>query len=196
MQAAVMDSVRTEPAMLDLPDPQDILYPDFQFSLSTEPGSAPSPAFEVDTAAKADWAIGRILALEARIARRAELAIDLHNRIDTWLAKAQAPDTDSVTYLTILLRPYVEAELALRHRSRTLSLPSGSASLRRLPDRLEITDREAALAWCEAHAPEAVVIKKDLSKTELKRLVFQKSEPVPGVDASLGTDQLYIKATA
>lgn len=196
MQAAVMDSVRTEPAMLDLPDPQDVLYPDFQFPTSTEPGSAPSTAFVVDTAAKADWAIGRILSLEARMARRAELAIELHNRIDAWLSKAQAPDTDSVAYITGLLRPYVEAELANQHRSRTLSLPSGSASLRRLPDWLEITDREAALAWCEAHAPEAVVVKKDLSKTELKKLVFKQSEPVPGVDASLGTDQLYIKASA
>ncbi len=130
------------------------------------------------------------------MARRAELAIELQNRIDAWLAKAQAPDTDSVAYLTGLLRPYVEAELANQHRSRTLSLPSGSASLRRLPERLDITDREAALAWCEVHAPEAVVIKKDLSKTELKRLVFKQSEPVPGVDASLGTDQLYIKASA
>ncbi len=34
------------------------------------------------------------------------------------------------------------------------------------------------------------------SKTERKRLVFQKSEPVTGVDASLGADQLYIKASA
>ncbi len=196
MQAAVMDSVRTEPVTLDLPDPQDVLYPDFQFPISTEPGSAPSTVFAVDTAAKADWAIGRILSLEARMARRAELATELHGRIDAWLAKAQAPDTDSVAYLMGLLRPFVEAELAHQRRSRTLSLPSGSASLRRLPDRLEVTDREAALAWCETHAPEVVVVKKDLSKTELKKLVFQQSEPVPGVDASLGTDQLYIKATA
>jgi len=196
MQAAVMDSVRTEPAMLDLPDPQDVLYPDFQFPTSTEPGSAPSTAFVVDTVAKADWAIGRILSLEARMARRAELAIELHNRIDAWLAKAQAPDTDSAAYLTGLLRPYVEAELANQHRSRTLSLPSGMASLRRLPDRLEVTARAAPRAWGEPHAPEAVVSKKALSKTELNRLVLKASEPVPGVDATLGVDTLIIKASA
>ncbi|HOY89365.1 MAG TPA: hypothetical protein PKZ09_06275, partial [Bacillota bacterium] len=65
MQAAVMDSVRTEPATFDLPNPQDVLYPDFQFSTSPDLGSALSTAFVVDTAAKADWAIGRILSLEA-----------------------------------------------------------------------------------------------------------------------------------
>lgn len=196
MQAAVMDPVRTEPAPLDLPPVSDILYPDFSFAIPTEPGSASSTAFEVDSAAKADWAVGRILSLEARMTRRVELAAELHSRIDAWLTKAQAPDQDSVGHLIGLLRPYVEAELALQHRSRTLSLPSGSASLRRLPDRLEITDREAALNWCEANAPEAVIIKKDLSKTELKRLVLKSSEPVPGVDAALGIDTLIIRASA
>jgi hypothetical protein len=196
MQAAVMDPVRTEPAMLDLPDPLDVLYPDFQFSAPIEAGSAPSTAFVVDTAAKADWTIGRVLGIEARMGRRAELAAELHSRVDAWLTKAQAPDQDSVDYLTGLLRPYVEAELALQRRSRTLSLPSGAAGLRRRPDRLELIDREAALAWCEEHAVEAVIVKKDLSKTELKKLVFERGEAVPGVDAALGSDELWIKARA
>ena len=196
MQAAVMDHVRTEPAPLDLPPVSDILYPDFQITVPAEPGSVSSTAFVIDSVAKADWAVGRILSLESRIARRVELAAELHSRIDAWLTKAQAPDQDSVAYLMSLLRPYVEAELTIQHRSRTLSLPSGSASMRRLPERLEITDKEAALAWCEAHAPEAVIIKKDLSKTELKRLVLKSSEPVPGVDAALGVDTLIIKASA
>lgn len=196
MQAAVMDPVRTEPATLDLPPVSDILYPDFQFITPTESGSAPSTAFEVDTAAKADWAVGRVLSIEARMSRRTELASELHGRIDAWLTKAQAPDQDSVDYLMSLLRPYVEAELALQRRSRTLSLPSGAAGLRRRPDRLELSDREAALAWCEEHAVEAVIVKKDLSKTELKKLVFERGEAVPGVDAALGTDELWIKARA
>jgi len=196
MLAVVMDPVRTEPAPLGLPDPLDVLHPDFHFAVPTEPGSAPSTAFTVDTADKADWTVGRVLSIEARMARRTELAAELHSRVDAWLTKTQTPDQDSVDYLMGLLRPYVEAELALQRRSRTLSLPSGAAGLRRRPDRLELIDREAALAWCEEHAIEAVITKKDLSKTELKKLVFERGEAVPGVDAALGSDELWIKARA
>ncbi|HUX37667.1 MAG TPA: hypothetical protein VMV44_07150, partial [Rectinemataceae bacterium] len=77
MQAVVLDPVRTEPAPfpLDLPSAADLFYPDLSSALSPVPTAnddAPAPAFAVDSLAKADWAISRILDAEARIARRAE----------------------------------------------------------------------------------------------------------------------------
>ena len=104
MQAAVLDPVRTEPAVsfpLDLPSDSDVLYPDFGSALSpvpSDPTDAPpdtvAPAFIVDSLAKADWCVSRILDAEARIARRASLASELHARIDAWLTKASAADND------------------------------------------------------------------------------------------------------
>ena len=55
-----------------------------------------APAFIVDSLAKADWCISRILDAEARIARRAALASELHARIDAWLTKASAADNESI----------------------------------------------------------------------------------------------------
>ena len=194
MQAAVMDVVRTEPAPLDLPT--SILYPDFEFS-PPEPGSADSlPEFQVDTLSKADWAVAKILVAEGRISRRAELAAELHSRIDTWLTKASIADNDSISYLTMLLRPYVDSELSTQRRSRSLLLPSGTASLRKLPDRLDIVDREAALAYCKTNRPEAVIVKEDLARTALKSLIFNQGEAIPGVTAELGSTELYIKPNA
>jgi len=193
MQAAVMDVVRTEPAPLDLPT--SILYPDFEFS-PPEPGSADSlPAFTIDTLSKADWAVAKILAAEDRISRRAELAAELHSRIDTWLTKSSTSDQESINYLTALVRPFAEAEIAKQRRSRSLLLPSGSASLRKLPDRLDIVDKDAALAYCQASYPEAVVVKMDLSKSVLRTLIFKENQPIPGVDAELGQDTLLIKSS-
>jgi phage host-nuclease inhibitor protein Gam len=198
MQAAVLDPVRTEPASfpLDLPSTADLFYPDFGSALSPVPANsndATAPAFTVDSLAKADWAISRILDAEARIARRAELASTLHERIDQWLTKASAADEDSITYLSLLLRPWVEAELSTQRRSRSISLPSGIAQLRKLPDRLDITDPEAAMAWAIEHRPEAIIVKKELSKSVLKTLVFKEGEAVPGIEAELGPDSLFIK---
>ncbi len=207
MQATVLDPVRTDPAVsipLDLPPISDVLYPDFGSALSPVPSDPTglagttdtvTPAFIVDSLAKADWCVSRVLDAEGRIARRASLASELHARIDAWLTKASAADNDSIAYLTMLLRPYVESEVSMQRRSRSLILPSGVAQLRKLPDRLDIVDKDAALSYCESSHPEAVVVRKDLSKTELKRLVFS-GEAIPGVSAELGSDELYVRANA
>jgi phage host-nuclease inhibitor protein Gam len=91
------------------------------------------------------------------------------------------------------LEPYVKDEVSKLHKSKTLSLPTGTASFRKLPDRLDITDGETALAYCESEHPEAVIIKKELDKSILKDLILKQAEPVPGVEAELGPDRLYIK---
>ena len=199
MQAAVLDPVRTEPASfpLDLPSTADLFYPDLGSTLSPGPTTGDdAPAFAVDSLAKADWAISRILDAEARIARRAELASTLHERIDQWLTKASASDNDTISYMTLLVRPYAEVEISKQHRCRSLVLPSGTIQLRRLPDRLEVIDPEIAMAWAEEHAPAAIVTERKLVKSELKRLVFHQNEAIPGIEASLGIDEIYVKASA
>jgi hypothetical protein len=209
MQAAVLD--RIEPASIPLDLPSSILYPDFP--AIPDFGSAPSmsspvpvdpselsdtaaPAFVIDSLAKADWAVARILEAESRIARRAALASELHARVDAWLTKASSSDNDSITFLSALLRPFVDFEIAKQHRSRTLLLPSGTAQLRKLPDRLDIIDRDAALSYCETSHPDAVIIKKDLSRSALKTLIVSQGEAIPGCAFELGPDELYIRANA
>jgi hypothetical protein len=214
MQAAVLD--RTEPASVPLDLPSSILYPDFPAipdfgsapSLSPVPVDLSNPSessdtvapaaapFVVDSLAKADWAVSRILEAEARIARRAALASELHARIDAWLTKASAADNDSISYLTMLLRPFVETEVSMQRRSRSLVLPSGVAQLRKLPDRLDIIDRDAALSYCETSHPDAVIVKKDLSRSALKTLIVSQGEAIPGCSFELGPDELYIRANA
>jgi hypothetical protein len=215
VQAAVLE--RTEPASVPLDLPSSILYPDFPAipdfgsarsfpsQVLVDPAdptvptgtAAPAPApFVIDSLAKADWAVSRILEAEARIARKAALASELHARIDAWLTKASSSDNDSISYLTMLLRPFVESEVAMQRRSRTLLLPSGTAQLRKLPDRLDIVDRDAALSYCETSHPEAVIVKKDLSRSALKTLIVSQGEAVPGCAFELGPDELYVRANA
>jgi hypothetical protein len=174
------------------PSLSTILFPDFDNS-AINAGSSAAECFTVDSLDKASWAVSKILEAEARIAQRAELAREFKSRIDTWLESANRQDNDSISYLSILLEPYVKDEVSKLYKSRTLSLPTGLASLRKLPDRLEITDNAEALAYCEAEHPEAVIIKKELDKSVLKDLILKQAEPVPGVEAELGPDKLYVK---
>ena len=200
MQAAVMDPVRTEPTPLALADPSqlpslsNVLFPDFSISSTTEaPAAEP---FTVDSLSKASWCASRILEAQARVDQRSELARSYKARIDAWLSDANSTDNDSIDYLSMLLKPWVEIEVSKQRRSRSILLPTATAQLRKLPDRIDIVDRDAALAYCKANHPEAVVIREDISKTAVRSLIFTEGEAIPGVEAELGRDELYIKASA
>jgi phage host-nuclease inhibitor protein Gam len=172
-----------------------ILFPDYEdVQLILPSPEAPAPVhFTIDDPSKASWAVSKILEAEARVAQREALADDYKARINVWLDSANRQDNETIACLSFFLEPYVKAEVARLHKSRTLSLPTGAASLRKLPDRLEITDNAAALAYCETEHPEAVIIKKELDKSILKDLILRQAEPVPGVEAELGPDKLYVK---
>jgi phage host-nuclease inhibitor protein Gam len=171
-----------------------ILFPDFPFQSSgTSDAEAPATEpFKIDTMDKAAWAASKVLESQARIDQRSELARSYRARIDAWLDSANQADLDSVAFLTTLLRPYVETAIAQQHRSRTLLLVSATVSLRKLPDRLEITDSAAALAFCQVEHPEAVIVKKELSRSVLKKLALDGTA-IPGVAMELGADELYVK---
>jgi len=201
MQAAVMDPVRTEPAPLALAEPgqlpslSSVIYPDIEIPTS-DPKASAAEQFVVDDFSTASWCASKIVDAQARIDQRSELARSYIERIRTWLSDANASDQDTVSYLSSLLRPFVESAVAQQHRSRSLIFVSAIASLRKLPDRLEITDPSAAMAYCKTHHPEAVVVREDISKSAVRSLIFTEGEAVPGVEAQLGHDELYIRPVA
>jgi phage host-nuclease inhibitor protein Gam len=170
-----------------------VLFPEFNIPIPSDTEAPATEQFTIDSLTKASWATARILEAEERITQRSSLAKDYKDRIDAWLVTANTQDNNSISYLSFLLQPYVESEVAKLHKSKTISLPTGSISLRKLPERLDITNPTAALAYCEAEHPEAVIIKKELDKSILKDLILRQAEPIPGVDAELGAEKLYVK---
>ncbi len=57
--------------------------------------------------------------------------------------------------------------------------PTATAQLRKLPDRIDIVDREIALSYCKANHPEAVIVREDISKTAVRSLIFTEGEAIP-----------------
>ena len=147
--------------------------------------------FQVDSLEKAHWASSRYLDAERRILERSQLADHYVRKVYEWQDKANKPDQDSLGYFRMLLQPWVQDRL-MGIRSRSLSLPGIRLGLRKKPDRVEVVNPIVALEFCEAQVPDAVVVKKDLSKTELKKaLCFGKE--IPGVQLVYGDDELSIK---
>jgi len=190
-EAALAPASGTAPALADLLF-TDIDIPSTPPAEGTE-AQAAAP-FQITDISTASWAAAKVLAAQARIAQRAELANRYKARIDAWLSDSNAHDEASAAYLSLLLKPYIEAELSRSHsRSRTLHLPTASASLRKSPDHVSVLDESAALAFLESNHPSAVVTKKTISLSTLRSLIFTDGEAVPGVEAQLGSDSLYLK---
>ena len=148
--------------------------------------------FRVDTPDKASWAARKLLDAESRITRRTALAKEYKGRIDSWLERANKEDAESVDYLKGILRPYADLAVATQRTSRSVHLPGAVLSLRKKPDRVDVTEPDIAISYCETEHPEAVVIKKDVSKSVLKALLSRGTD-IPGCRLESGRDELYVK---
>ena len=184
-----------QPNEFSFKDLDDVLFPDSdgpQPQLSSEGQPAPF-SFVIDDLGKAAWAARRIAQAQERITDRQALATVYREKIDRWCLESDTPDLRTIEYLTYLLRPFVEAEIAKNPRRKTLSFFGASAQLRRRPDHLEVHDEASALAFCETHHPDAVVTTRVLSKSIVRDLLKNRKE-VPGASIVPGTEDLIVKA--
>ena len=139
------------PASGSTPALATILFDDISIP-STPPADgtealAPAP-FMIDDLSKASWAAATALEAEARIAERATLAASYKARIDAWLSDSNTQDECTAAYMSMLLKPYIESELARSgSRSRTVKLITASASLRKAPDHFSVLDEAVAMAY-------------------------------------------------
>ena len=53
-----------------------------------------------------------------------------------------------------------------------------------------------AMAYLESNHPSAIITKKTISLSTVRSLIFSEGEAVPGVEAELGRDSLYLKPRA
>lgn len=147
-----------------------------------------SEHWRVEDAGGADWALRKL-----RKARR-ELA-DVDRLVTDRIAALQAfRDSEHDR-----IEPEVEnweTRLELWHRSlleaddsrKTVRLPSGTLTARKLPDGVEIDDPVALLDWALEHEPNRfVVVKESLDRAAVKAAVLKAGEIVPGVTPVTGT---------
>lgn len=185
-----------QPNEFSFHDLDTVLFPDSegpQPQLSSEGQPAPF-SFVIDDLGKAAWAARRIAQAQERITDRQALAAVYHEKIDRWCLESDTPDLRTIEYLTYLLRPFVEAEIAKNPRRKTLAFLGATVQLRRRPDHLEVNDEASAIAFLESspHA-NAVVTTKALSKSSVKDLL-KKGHEVPGAILVPGTEDLVVKA--
>lgn len=146
--------------------------------------------FAIDTIDKANWATRKIAKAERDIRERELVANEYKAKIDKWLAAANKNDLDTVENMTRLLEPYAEAALKDR-REKYVDLFYARVGFRKTPERIEVEDEAAAIAYCEANEPEAVKVEKRILKSKLK-----DAAKTPGVSVTAGENRFYITVNA
>ena len=129
---------------------------------------------------------------ENRISQFTDQAKAYKAQIDSWFERVVKEEQDSVDYFRSILKPFIEQELS-GQKSKTLKLPGLSIQVRKKPDRVDVIDKETAISFCEANHPDALIVKKDVSKTYLKDLLTKRGELIPGCKVDIGGREIYIK---
>ena len=174
-------------ALQQYPSIDAVIYEEEEQPVEREP-------FVIDNQDKANWAAKRILHAQEKMAERKQLAKQYKQRIDSWLDEANGPDEKTIESLSGLLTPYVADELKHNGKRKSITLFGVTIGFRKQPEKVDIIDTESALSYCETHHPDSVIVKKELSKTELKKLCG-KGIFIPGILLDGGQDKLYVKGT-
>lgn len=157
--------------------------------------SSNTGGFVIDTPDKAAWAGRKIVEAETRISYQKMIADEYKHRIDEWFERTVKEDKASIEYLTNMLKPFAFSEIRSLKKGKTLKYFGVTISMRKLPDKLEISDEDKAITFCSKRLKSAIEIKKTLLKAELKRAIAE-GIAIPGVSAVPGIDEIYISGEA
>lgn len=132
---------------------------------------------------QADWQLRRLARLRRLQAENEAVAHAEIQRIRVWLDEENRKLAQKASWIEEALTGYHAALLEQDPRRKTISLPAGSLKARKHPDRVDVVDADAFVAWAQEHRPDLVRTKVEPAKTEVKRLLSVGPEVEPGTFA-------------
>lgn len=150
--------------------------------------------FLVDNQDKAEWVIAKIVESQKRIDDKISRAKEFKQRIEAWLDNIIATDERNIERLKEKLKPYVSTLIASQEK-KSVNTIVGTVGYRKSPDKLVFENEDMLLKRLEKNHPEAVKIKKSISKTEIKKLLKNKKisiECAELITMTQGENRFYV----
>lgn len=147
--------------------------------------------FVVNSLDKATWCAQRYIAAEKRISERKELADFYKNKIDIWLSESSKSDANTMSVMASLIEPYAREYVSGLKNRHSFKVLGASIGFRKHPDKLDISDEDSAVRFCEEHYPDIIQSKKTISKT-LAKAYLKDGSRIPGLELSVGNEELVI----
>jgi len=142
-------------------------------------GRSPTPARP--TGLCGSWARSTL-----RPTRYPELAEQQIAAIEAWRGAEHGRLGTQREHWEALLGQYHRQRLEEDEKAKTIRLPHGTLTARKLPDGIVIEDEDALLKWARTEAPDYVRTRVDLNHSAIKSAVLKSGEIIPGVSATVG----------
>jgi phage host-nuclease inhibitor protein Gam len=136
------------PVSFAYPSGEDPIDGDILIDIAEEDDATKWSPWTVTDLSSADWAMSKVAEAEEELARVGEYAEAQIARIKAWQASASAPYERTRAFFTDRLLAY--AHQVRTDRAKTLSLPSGKVTSRRVAARPVVADEEALVEWLMA----------------------------------------------
>jgi hypothetical protein len=154
--------------------------------------------FEITNDEQAAWAMRKLLAFRKKMAENEAIADAERTRIDAWLNHVNDKFAPDIAYFEAILTRYAQHQRTNEDR-KSIETPYGSVKSRSTQDKFKIVDEDEFFKWAEANLPQAIVVKRSPSLTELKKAatvehtdtlglvaMSQDGEIIPGVAGEPG----------
>ena len=146
--------------------------------------------FKVDNEEKADWAIGKAVEAQEAIDMFTSTKKLYIERINSWYDKVIKSHEATIEYMEMQVRPWAEDAIGAG-KKRSVSLPSGTAGLRKSPLSIIIDDESRVLKDCTKLHPE--IVKKSVPVSAIKDILKTSGMLVDGCSIKETTESFYIK---
>jgi phage host-nuclease inhibitor protein Gam len=155
---------------LDLDAPEEDTPGHWQI---TDPGSA-------------DWALRKLGKVDAEAHQVSELAEQQIAAIEAWRGAEHGRLGAQREHWETLLAIYHRARLEEDEKAKTIRLPHGTLTARKLPDGIVIEDEDALMAWLGLNEVGYIRVRRDLDRAAIKDAVLKNGEILPGVEVKPG----------
>lgn len=135
-------------------------------ALTGEVLSCDKPRFAVDSADAAEWVMRQLFDTECELVAAIERERALAENIRRLKSRIESRKNALLWRFSPELEHYAASELA-NSRERSIVTPFGSFGFRKSREQREIVDEDAAIAFAEANAPEAVKVTKKVLVSKL-----------------------------
>lgn len=184
-------------------DTQHDVERDLLDALQPDSFAADQPeAWQPRTIDEVDWCAQKAAEADAEFQQAVAAARRQQEKISAWLDDAKSRRDDRVSffemhainYLQQVRQSELDKGVAESKLTKTIKLPGGAQlKARQLPDKFNVADEAAAIAWSRSNeAGHLVRVKESISKTDLARHVKATGELPNGVELEPGEVKLSL----
>jgi len=153
---------------------------------------------EIDV--RLDWLLEKLAKRRAQVAENNAVAEARILQVEDWRQGENAKIERAISWIEYQIREMLPPDgetFEKTYGQKSRALPFGKVGFRQSPPKVEVFDKDKALAWAKARGVSTKLIpaREEVDKSALKEALKTHTDP-DGFELILGLDQFYVKVDA